>query len=202
MFDPNQHITQIKTKRGPADYLAVQWRLVWFREQCPEGSIETELVHFDPVEKLAVFRAKIFDGKGGSATGHGSETAKDFDDYLEKAETKSVGRALAALGFGTQFAPELEEGERIADAPVERKTRDQALHDLAKPGPARMGNGDGTVRNTLHSSEPSPNQLSEIKRLANLLNKSIKRPATYKEADEMLLGLAREYNASPAAQSA
>ena len=39
----------------------------------------------------------------------------------EKAETKAVGRALAMLGYGTQFAPELDEGERIVDSPVERK---------------------------------------------------------------------------------
>jgi hypothetical protein len=27
---------------------------------------------------------------------------------------------LAALGYGTQFAPDLEEGDRIADSPVDR----------------------------------------------------------------------------------
>ncbi len=31
--------------------------------------------------------------------------------------TGSIGRALAAAGYGTQFAPELEEGERLADSP-------------------------------------------------------------------------------------
>ncbi len=46
------------------------------------------------------------------------ENALGFPDYLEKAETGSVGRALAELGFGTQFAPEFQEQSRIVDSPV------------------------------------------------------------------------------------
>ena len=52
---------------------------------------------------------------------YGSETAKDFGDYAEKASTKSLGRALAMLGYGTQFAAEMDEGERVVDSPVERR---------------------------------------------------------------------------------
>jgi ribosomal protein S27AE len=37
---------------------------------------------------------------------------------MEKAETGSVGRALSLCGYGTQFASELEEGQRIVDAPI------------------------------------------------------------------------------------
>ncbi|HKG29607.1 MAG TPA: hypothetical protein VKB01_10775, partial [Thermomicrobiales bacterium] len=37
------------------------------------------------------------------ATGYGSETASDFPDFIEKAETKAIGRALNALGYGAQF---------------------------------------------------------------------------------------------------
>ena len=42
-FNPNDHVMQIKNRNGSADYLPVQWRLVWFREHCPQGSIETEI---------------------------------------------------------------------------------------------------------------------------------------------------------------
>ena len=38
-FDPNEHLMQLKSKEGPKDYLPVQWRLVWFREQCPQGTV-------------------------------------------------------------------------------------------------------------------------------------------------------------------
>lgn len=150
-FNPNEHLMQLKSKNGPQDYLPVAWRLVWLRDVCPEATIHTEMVHFDPdretsaevyvwndqlrkSEKVirkasgfAVFRASVSDGKGATATATGSESAADFADYIEKAETKAVGRALAYLGFGTQFAPELSEEHRIVDSPVDRQSYAPAL---------------------------------------------------------------------------
>lgn len=117
-FNPAEHLTNLKGK----EYLEVKWRLVWFREENPEGSIETDIVEL--TDQRCVMRARVNTGTGSAwSTGYGSETPGDFKDYIEKAETKAIGRALAALGFGTQFAPELDEGERIADAPVERPKR-------------------------------------------------------------------------------
>ena len=46
-FNPNEHVIQLKSKSGSADYLPVQWRLVWFREQCPHGTIDTEEIEVD-----------------------------------------------------------------------------------------------------------------------------------------------------------
>jgi len=149
-FNPNQHIIQLKSKEGPKDYLPVQWRLVWFRQECPEGTITTEMLDLNRTEEcetevsiwndairkydkvikkargVAVFRATVTDGRGGSSTGTKTENAACFPDYLEKAETGAIGRALAGLGFGTQFTgDELDEGtERIADAPVSRPSYD------------------------------------------------------------------------------
>jgi len=56
------------------------------------------------------------------ATAHKKETKIGFPDYIEKAETGAVGRALAMCGYGTLQAPEFDEGERIADSPVEKAT--------------------------------------------------------------------------------
>ena len=114
MFNPKKHMIQLKGK----DYLQVMWRLVWVRDEIPDVSIITQLISHDGERGEAVFTAKIVNEKGIIATGHGSETRKDFRDYLEKAETKAVGRALAYAGFGTQYAPELDEGSRIVDSPV------------------------------------------------------------------------------------
>lgn len=141
-FNPNEHLSKIKTKNGMQDYLKVQYRLVWFRDAAPDGTIETQMVHLDTEHQLAVFKAEVADGKGAIATGHGSETAKDFTDYIEKAETKAIGRALAALGYGTQFTgDELDEGTRIVDAPVTPPaTRD--LHELTKPGSYEQHHAD------------------------------------------------------------
>lgn len=137
MFYPNEHLINLKGK----DYLQVMWRLVWFRDEHPDWCIDTKLE--DLTEKGAVFSCKIYDGNGvQKASGWGSETQFDFRDYLEKAETKSIGRALAMLGYGTQFAPELDEGERIVDSPVQRKSVEYRCSECgAVITPAKAKNG-------------------------------------------------------------
>lgn len=116
MFNPNEHLMDLKGKQ----YLQVMWRLVWFREDKPTWCIDTKLEQL--TDNHAVFSAKISDENGiQKASGYGSESIKDFRDFIEKAETKAIGRALAMLGYGTQFAPELDEGERIVDSPAQRK---------------------------------------------------------------------------------
>ena len=112
-FNPNEHLMDLKGK----SYLQVMWRLVWFREDKPLWNIDTKLESL--TDNHAVFSAKIYDENGvQKSAGYGSESVKDFRDFIEKAETKAVGRALAMLGYGTQFAPEMDEGERIVDSPV------------------------------------------------------------------------------------
>ena len=122
IFEPARYLTRV----NGSDYLEVKWRLVWLRDRHPDASIETELASHQ--DNVAVFRARIAIPDGGTATGWGTEAASDFRDYLEKAETKAIGRALAALGFGTQFCPDFEFGAaagRVVDSPVkvERTTR-------------------------------------------------------------------------------
>ena len=57
------------------------------------------------------------------ATARKKETEIGFPDYIEKAETGAIGRSLAMCGYGTLQAPEFDEQDRLADAPVEsRKT--------------------------------------------------------------------------------
>ena len=126
MFNPNEHLMDLKGKQ----YLQVMWRLVWFREEKPLWSIDTKLEQL--ADNHAVFSAKIYDENGvQKSAGYGSESVKDFRDYIEKAETKAVGRALAMLGYGTQFAPEMDEGERIVDSPVQR-TPAHSTHEPEK----------------------------------------------------------------------
>lgn len=99
------------------DYLQVQHRLIWFREDHPDWTIETEAVKIDDIG--AIFRATIKDETGRViAMAHKSETYNGFADAIEKSETGSIGRALALVGYGTQFTTELDEGTRIVDAPV------------------------------------------------------------------------------------
>src|SRR5690606_22880776 len=73
-------------------------------------------------DRSALAKAVIRDATGRIvATSHKAETVNGFPDFLEKAETGAVGRALALIGYGTQFcADELDEGARIVDSPVDR----------------------------------------------------------------------------------
>jgi hypothetical protein len=176
-FDPNDHISKLpQGKDKTAEYLEVKWRLVWFRDQCSEGTINTELVTLDldravtaevsvwndqtrrkeKVQKTAngwcLFKATVADGKGGRATAHGSESAVDFGDYIEKAETKAVGRALAYLGYGTQFAPELNEGERIVDTPVLLPSA-QPADVITAPVPSKLRTMFVSIGTTLETAE-------------------------------------------------
>jgi len=133
MFDPKPHLIQLPRRvKDPhtgqwttrlEDYLEVKWRLVMFRERYPHGVITTEEIGVDLDRGYARFRCVVADGEGGQATGYGTETAAGFADYVERAETQALGRALAVLGFGTQFVgQDLTEGEHIVDVPVAPST--------------------------------------------------------------------------------
>jgi hypothetical protein len=145
-FDPSRYLTRLPRSSRQADgswrtieneYLEVKWRLLWLRTEQPGAAIETEMVEHGA--DRAVFRARVSVPDGGSATGWGQERASDFADYLEKAETKALGRALAALGFGTQFcedfdfehaAPQPSGAGRVVDAPVDS---DRAVRPATGP---------------------------------------------------------------------
>jgi hypothetical protein len=119
-FDASRYLRKLNGK----EYLEVKWRLLWLRTEHPEAVISTELVKHET--GLALFRARVALPEGGEATGWGSETSSDFSDYIEAAETKALGRALAALGYGTQFCEDFdfsaEAAQRdpapVVDAPV------------------------------------------------------------------------------------
>lgn len=102
------------------EYLEVKYRLVWFREDHPDWSIETQLVSVTDVSAYA--KATVRDDQGRLiATSHKYESIQGFPDFIEKAETGAIGRALALIGYGTQFcADELDEGKN-AEPPAPSK---------------------------------------------------------------------------------
>jgi len=149
-FDPGRHLTMVSGK----DYLEVKWRLVWLRSEHPDAVIETELVAHANGE--AIFRALVSIPGGGSATGWGSEDAQGFGDYIEKAETKAIGRALAALGFGTQFCADFDFGAaagRVVDSPVSM-------------APTRLPDANGERSRTTSDLEATDRQRNLIQSLA------------------------------------
>jgi hypothetical protein len=101
-FDPRVYEDTIKVRgANDKDYLSVKWRIVWLRSDDWNAQIETEKVLLD--DKMAVFVARITTTRGGVSVAHGSETKGDFADYVEKAESKAIGRALANLGYSEEW---------------------------------------------------------------------------------------------------
>lgn len=138
-FDPSQYLTSIKGQ----DYLEVKWRLAWLRAEHPDAVITTQMVSH--ADDRAIFSAEVTLPEGGSATGWGSETLGGFGNYIEKAETKAIGRALAALGFGTQFCMDFDDGPEtgvLADAPVQIRRAGQNQARQAPPREQRGGQAD------------------------------------------------------------
>ena len=235
-FNPNEHLMQIKSGQGSKDYLPVQWRLVWFRSLCPNGSIRTEMVHLDldreteeevfvwnsekrrsektikRANGFVIFRAVVEDGKGGVATGTKTEKAASFPDFIEKAETGAIGRALAALGYGTQFAPELDEQHRIVDAPVERVVTPVESNGngngpkgiVAVRPTASRANGNGQAANAEGAGSTATmlvteQQLMSIRKLCEHLGKVEPEQVetmSFASAKDLITQLSQEYRQS------
>ena len=135
IFDPNKYMLklpktkkvmlsngQVRYEKTETDYLPVAARIAWFRKDHPYWSIITKIVRLEG--KAVVMKAIIKDMLGTViATARKKETEAGFHDYIEKAETGAIGRALAMCGYGTLQAPEFDEGERIADSPVEQNNK-------------------------------------------------------------------------------
>src|SRR5688572_31676264 len=135
IFDPNKYMLklpktkkvtlpngQIRFDKTETDYLPVAARIAWFRKDHPYWSIITKIVRL--ADKAVVMKAIIKDMQGVIiATARKKETKAGFPDYIEKAETGSIGRALAMCGYGTLQAPEFDEQDRLADAPVEKNRK-------------------------------------------------------------------------------
>lgn len=174
-FNPSNHLRKIERRQRQQDgsfikvandYLDVKWRLVWLRQEQPDASISTELLTL-PGESPAVVKATVTLPTGVSTTGFGQCGAQDWGDWLEKAETRAIGRALAALGFGTQFCQDFD--DIITDAPVDAEeygrgnTANSGNHYDARPTNRSGGNGGQAS----HSPEPiTANQRRYIESLA------------------------------------
>jgi len=133
-------LTNLKGK----DYLMVGYRLQWFNEEVENFDIETNFLEITEDHTIARSIVTILDKdnkviKRASATKR--ETKKDFPDHTEKAETSSIGRALAMLGFGTQFAlADLDEGDRIVDSPV-ADVKEKVEAKVSTPSASKGGFG-------------------------------------------------------------
>lgn len=110
---PDHVRRRLITLRDGQWYLPSAYRVVWFREDHPDWSIVTELIEGGHQAGWATVRASVIADDGRViSTGMKTESKGDFPGgWVEKAETGAVGRALALAGYGTQFAPDLEDAD-------------------------------------------------------------------------------------------
>lgn len=137
-------------------YLQVAHRLIWFREEEPHSGIET--VPLALTEDYAIFQAKITrDGKV-VATATKRESKKDFPDFVEKAETGAIGRALAMVGYGTQFTTQdLDEGDRLADSPTIPGVKAKAPSKEASDSSAEASSSQSNIKKPFRPKAPEAN---------------------------------------------
>lgn len=123
-FEAEKHLVNLNPNGPPRMYLETKWRLVWLRSEHPDAHVETAIHQYDT--QTAVVTARIELPKTGAvATGIGTAETKNSSKFsgriLEKAETAAVGRACAALGYGTQHSGgDYEDGGNVADTPRQR----------------------------------------------------------------------------------
>lgn len=203
-FDPNDHLMNLKGR----DYLNVQSRLLWFiRDQraltvaglaTMPYVIRTELIEMDREIGWAHFKTYVRDVLGNESTMYGSEAARDFGDFAEKASTKSLGRALLALGYGTAFAPEMDEGDRVVDAPTERRrptaaSRASSATFSARPAPSDAPHAAPALAPTAEPPATEQQLISIRKLCAALARPEPTEPLSLGQARAVITQLSAEY---------
>lgn len=155
-FNPVEHLTDLKGKK----YLECKWRLMWFRDDHPNGKVSTEMLSSDPL----LFRASVLTAEGELlATGHGSATAKPGAVWtgreVEKAETAAISRALGHAGYGTQFTED-DELTHLADSPVGQR---KPIPPAGTPQPPAVQNGTGKGASSDGELPPNTYRVQQVK---------------------------------------
>lgn len=157
-FDAKQHLMSIRGNQ----YLPVAARISWFRHDHPDGIIETDVHTIN--EQIAVFSARVVTPAGGIAVGYGSCTPQQFPDgWVEKASTKAIGRALAAMGYGTMDIDDIDGNmSSLADSPVGNAPR----QNQQRPPQQQQRYQDDANRNQSGNNRPTagPGPVSEAQK--------------------------------------
>ena len=108
--------------RGKA-YVMVNERVKAFRELCPDGSIETEILSLE--NGIVTMKATVKD-ETGKVLGTGLAQEKETNGYINKTsfvencETSAVGRALGFAGIVVDGS--MASAEEVANAILQQET--------------------------------------------------------------------------------
>jgi hypothetical protein len=190
-FKPNEDsFVQLRGRGGGGSYLPARRRIMWMRgepDEHPDWTIETQEIKvvegtFKPPASVsggyARIKANVYDSSGRLiASGTKTEYSERFTDFVEKAETGAIARALAVAGYGTEAALDLDEGVedgRIADAPVPGSATGRPIQISASAVPGLKQGG--------RSEHVTDAQLAEIARLNRELSLGLNLTAVIESA--------------------
>lgn len=126
----NEKLKSIDLK-GKA-YVQVNERVKGFREICPNGRIETEIV--DLTDGVVTMKSYVYDDEGKLlSTGYAQEkevsSFVNKTSYIENCETSAVGRALGWCGIGVDGS--MASAEEVANAII-NQNKDKDPKEVAK----------------------------------------------------------------------
>lgn len=107
------------------EYTLVAERMVKFRNEHPDYPLITKLVESN--ESIVIFKAIIKNENNQTlAVGHAEEvrgsTMINRTSALENCETSAIGRALSALGYGSEGS--YASAEEVAEAHIQQKQQE------------------------------------------------------------------------------
>lgn len=120
--------------QGGSLYLKAPHRILWMREDHPDWEIKTQIVEGGYEAGFVVMKATICNEQGRVlATAHKEEQKGKFP-FLSKAETGAIARALAIVGYGTQFGEiNDDDTDSVADAPLQRTRSNLRVETHQRP---------------------------------------------------------------------
>lgn len=115
------------------EYVMVNERIKYFRENLPEYSLETEIIKLD--DRQIIMKAIVKNEKGRViATGHAEEKQGDGyinkTSFIENCETSAVGRALGCMGIGIDAG--IASAEEVANAMNKQEPKNPVIDRFNK----------------------------------------------------------------------
>lgn len=115
------------------DYVMVKDRVVAFREEHPDWTIDTDVVYIE--DGMVITKTKILDPEGrlistGLAYEREGSTNITATSFVEVAETSSAGRALGFMGYGIDDS--LGSANEIANAMLQQEAMGELATDAEK----------------------------------------------------------------------